>query len=141
MNWMIYGLVTALALTGGDLFLKLAAGKLPTSFSLILIGCMALAVGAIWTLGQRALGTVDPIMPSGILAGLAAGVCFSFVTVGMYSSFNAGAPLSIASPVFRLSGIVLIGLAGVLLFREPISRRYLIGLAMSCMGILLMLNP
>ena len=68
------------------------------------------------------------------------GFAFSGVTLGLYVTFSAGAPISLGSPVIRFGGILLTSIAGLMLFREPITLRYVIGMLLACSGMYLILT-
>ena len=52
---------------------------------------------------------------------------FSVVAAGMYLTFGAGAPVSLASPMVRLGGLVLASLVGLTAFGEPFTLRFALG--------------
>jgi len=140
MGWIPYALGTALALAVADLFVKLAAGRLSNSVALLLYGSCTFLTGLGWVLWQRACGMPQYAQTSGILAALGVGVAFSLVTLGLYATFGAGAPISVASPFIRLGGLLLASLAGLVLLREPLSWRYVIGLLLACSGVYLIVT-
>ena len=140
MGWIPYALGTALALAVADLFVKLAAGRLSNSVALLLYGSCTFLTGLSWVLWQRACGIPQYAQTSGILAALGVGVAFSLVTLGLYATFGAGAPISVASPFIRLGGLLLASLAGLVLLREPLSWRYVIGLLLACSGVYLIVT-
>ena len=131
---------TALALAAADFFVKLAAGKLSNSVALLLYGSCTFLTGLGWVLCQRARGVPQYAQTSGILAALGVGVAFSAVTLGLYATFGAGAPISVASPFIRLGGLLLASLAGLVLLQEPLSWRYVIGLLLACSGVYLIVT-
>ena len=140
MGWILYALGTALALAAADFCVKLAAGKLSNSVALLLYGSCTFLTGLGWVLWQRAHGVPQHAQTSGILAALGVGVAFSLVTLGLYATFGAGAPISVASPVIRLGGLLLASLAGLVLLQEPLSWRYIIGLLLACSGVYLIVT-
>ena len=91
-------------------------------------------------LWQRFQGVPQYAQPLGIIAALAVGVAFTCVTVGLYVTFGAGAPISLASPFIRVGGLLLASLAGIVLLREPLSWRYVIGAALAISGIYLIVT-
>lgn len=140
MNWILYASFTALGLATADLFIKLAAGKLSNSLALFLYGSCTFLTGLSWTLLERFQGIPQHAEASGVLAALGVGIAFSAVTVGLYMTFSAGAPISLASPFIRLGGLLLASLAGLLLLREPLTWRYAIGLILACSGVYLIIT-
>lgn len=55
----------------------------------------------------------------------------------LFAIFNSGVNLSIGIPVIRVGGIVLAATLGILVFRESVSLRYVVGFALAIFGILL----
>ncbi|MBU2498657.1 MAG: hypothetical protein KKE57_07150 [Proteobacteria bacterium] len=140
MNWILYASASALALACADLFIKLAAGKLSNSLALLLYGSCTFLAGLGWVLLHRISGVSLHAQSTGILAALGVGVSFSLVTVGLYMTFQTGAPISIASPFIRLGGLLLASVAGFVLFHEPLTWRYAIGMVLVCAGLYLMVT-
>ena len=66
---------------------------------------------------------------------LGVGVAFSAVTVGLYGAFRGGAPLSVTSPLVRLAGLIVASLCGVLIWNEPLTPRYVLGLCLAVVGV------
>lgn len=133
-SWILYATVAAAALAAADVFVKLAAGKVPNSLGTLLYGAVAFGVGLTWFLAERARGGMEAASAAGIFYAIGVGVGFSIVTVALYGAFRAGAPLSVTSPLVRISGLVVASLCGVLLWREPVTLRYVLGLSLSIAG-------
>lgn len=140
MIWIPYALATALALAAADFFVKLAAGKLSNSLALLIYGSCAFLTGTGWVVWQKLNGVTQFAQANGVWAALGVGVSFSIVTIGLYATFGAGAPISVASPIIRLGGLLLAGLAGVVLLREPLTLRYTIGVALVLGGMYLVIT-
>lgn len=140
MNWILYATATSVALAAADFFVKMAAGKLSNSLALLLYGSCTFLFGLGWVLWQRVQGVPQFAQTPGILAALGVGVAFSLVTLGLYASFGAGAPISLASPFIRLTGLLLASLAGLVLLQEPLNWRYLMGVALACAGVYLIVT-
>lgn len=140
MNWMPYALATVVALASADLLVKLAAGKLSNSVAMLLYGTCTFLFGVGWVLWQRAHNVTLHAQTSGIVAAVAVGVAFSFVTLGLYASFGAGAPISVASPLIRVGGLLLASLVGLLWLQEPFSWRYGLGMLLALSGIYLIIT-
>ena len=58
MSWMFYAAVAALSLAAADVFLKMAAGKVPNSLGTLIYGTVAFGVGLTWFVIDRARGVV-----------------------------------------------------------------------------------
>ncbi len=140
MGWIKYALVTACALAAADLCVKVAAGRLSNSLAVLIYGSCTFSTGLAWVLWQWARGVPQHAQLSGILASMGVGFAFSGVTLGLYVTFSAGAPISLGSPVIRFGGILLTSIAGLILFREPLTLRYVIGMLLVCSGMYLILT-
>jgi drug/metabolite transporter (DMT)-like permease len=77
------------------------------------------------------------VQPSGILSSVGVGVSFCLVTVGLYATFEAGAPISLASLLIRLGGLLIASAVGLLFWDEPLTLRYALGVALVCGGVYL----
>lgn len=134
---MTYAVVAAVALAAADVFVKMSSGKVPNSLGVLLYGAVAFSVGLTWFLMDRARGLPLHASAGGIASALSVGMSFSLVTVGLYAAFDAGAPLSVTSPVVRLGGLLAAGVCGLLIWNEPLTPRYAAGLLLSTVGVYL----
>ena len=140
MGWIHYALITALALASADFFVKLAAGRLSNSLGLLLYGsCTFLTGGGSGSRGSGLTVYHNMLRHRAFLAALGVGVAFSGVTLGLYTTFGAGVPISVGAPVIRLGGLVLASLAGLILLQEPLTLRYVIGMILVCSGVYLII--
>ena len=133
MHWTVYGAIAAVALASADLCIKLAAGKLSNSLGLLVYGSCTFLAGLIWVLWQRQQGIPFQAQPAGLIAAVGVGVSFTAVTAGLYFTFGAGAPVSLASPLVRVGGLVLASLVGLTALGEPVTGRLALG-ALLCGG-------
>ncbi len=140
MNWILYASITAVGLATADVFIKFAADKLSNSLALLLYGSCAFLSGLGWVLWERARNVPMHAQMSSVLAALVVGVSFSIVTVGLYATFRVGAPISVASPFIRVVGLLLASLAGLALWQEPLTWRYVIGMLLACSGLYLIIT-
>ena len=101
---------------------------------------MPFAAGVIWWVSDRKNVAAGAITTKGVVFATGVGVMFATVTFCMYAAFRAGAPISLASPVIRLGGLLVASVAGVVLWKEPLTGRYVMGLALVFSGIFLMLK-
>lgn len=103
-------------------------------------GSCTFSTGLVWVLWQWARGNPQHAQLSGILASMGMGFAFSGVLIGLHVTFSAGAPISLGSPVIRLGGILLASIAGLILLREPLTLRYVIGILLVCGGMYLIVT-
>ena len=64
------------------------------------------------------------------------GLAFSGVTILLYITFSR-VDVSLGSPAIRLTAIVLASLLGILVLREPLTWRYVLGVALAVAGVAL----
>lgn len=140
MSWMVYAVAAAAALAAADVFVKMAAGKVPNSLGTLIYGAVAFAVGLTWFLVDRTRGGLQPASQAGIAYALGVGLAFSIVAVALYGAFRAGGPLSITSPVVRLSGLIVASVCGVLIWNEPVTPKYITGLGLAVTGVYLIVT-
>jgi drug/metabolite transporter (DMT)-like permease len=140
MNWIIFALLSAGALAAADICVKLAAGKLSNSLGLLIYGSCTFIAGLSWVVADKLRGVDFFIQPNGIAAAVGVGLAFSGVTMGLYFTFGAGAPLSLASPLVRIGGLLIASLIGLTLFQEAFTWRYLVGMALAISGVFLIIT-
>jgi uncharacterized membrane protein len=66
MSWMFYATAAAAALAAADVFVKMAAGKLPNSLGTLIYGAVAFGVGLTWFLADRARGGLEHASTAGV---------------------------------------------------------------------------
>ena len=59
MSWIFYAAVAAVSLAAADVFVKIAAGKVPNSLGTLIYGTVAFGVGLTWFVIDRARGVVE----------------------------------------------------------------------------------
>jgi drug/metabolite transporter (DMT)-like permease len=140
MTWISYALGTAVALATADFCIKIASGKISNSLGLLFYGSCTFLTGVIWVLLDRTRGVDLYAQPVGMLAAAGVGVAFSAVTIGLYITFGAGAPISLVSPIVRLVGLLIASIAGILLLHEPLTIRYITGMVLAFSGVALIIT-
>ena len=140
MTWIVYASIAAFSMSAADAFVKLAANRISSSLGLLIYGSCTFLTGVGWTLWNYTHGVPQYARPLGFLCALGVGVAFSSVTVCLYRTFEANAPISVAMPLIRLSGLFLVVLLGLVILREPLSLRYVIGIILACIGLYLVVT-
>jgi len=116
-----YALGCALSLAAADFFLKLSAGRIGRS--------------AGWVASTRLRGLPLGLTPAGVLTSALVGVSFMLVVAFLSSLFAAGANLSVAVPVVRLTGIVIAAVLGIAVLGEPLTWRLGLGALLTLAGV------
>ena len=140
MGWVVYAFAGAIAMAAADVFVKLAAGKVSNGLGVLIYGSCTFSMGLAWVLWQKLHGVTQHSQPSGVLAAIGVGISFCLVTVALYVTFEAGAPISLVSPFIRLGGLFVASLVGFLLWHEPLTLRYIAGIVLACSGIYLIIT-
>ncbi len=140
MGWISYAIGSAVALAAADFFIKMAAGKLSNSLGLLIYGSCTFMAGLIWILMDKIRGIGIQAQTVGVLFATGVGVSFSLVTVCLYLTFGAGAPISLVSPFARLGGLIIASLAGLFILHEPLTWRYATGMILAISGVFLIIT-
>ena len=136
MRWFPYALLCSIFLASADFFVKLATNRIASSMGMLVYGATTLTVGLTWVGYMKITKQPLLITQQGVLYALAVGIAFSAVTLLLYVTF-ARVNVSIGSPTFRVTGILLTSMLGILLLHEPFTWRYLIGLLLTVAGVAL----
>ena len=139
-SWILYASIAALSLAVADVCLKLAAGRITSSLGLLLYSTCTFLTGLFWVLWDYSHGNAMRADVVGILSAVGVGVAFSAVTVSLYATFTAGAPVSLASPFIRLSGVVVVSIIGLMFMKEILTIRYVIGMVLTVVGLYLIVS-
>lgn len=138
--WILYASITALLLAAADCFIKFASGRISSSLGLFFYGACTFATGLGWVLLDRMRGVPLHAEAAAIFYALGVGISFSGVTIGLYATFGAGAPISLASPLVRMGGLVVASIVGLTMLNEPLTLRYGIGILLIFGGLYLILT-
>jgi transporter family protein len=138
-RWLPFATVAALSLALADFLVKQATTRISSSLGMVIFGLVNLSVGLGWVVYQRATGQNVFATGLGALYATGVGLAFCCVTLLLYVTF-AQVEVSVGSPVIRLMGIVLASLFGILLLREPVSWRYILGVVLSIAGVTLIVS-
>jgi len=89
-----------------------------------------------WVMYLKITGQSLLITWVGFLYSLAVVVAFSLVTMLLYLTF-VQVSVSLGSPTIRVMGIVIASSLGILILREPITWRYVLGVLLTIVGVAL----
>jgi bacterial/archaeal transporter family protein len=132
---LAYALGCALSLASADFFLKVSAGRIGRSAGTLVYAATATLVAIGWVVSTRLRGVPLGVTPSGVLTSALVGVSFMLVVAFLSGLFAAGANLSVAVPVVRLTGIVLASVLGIVVLGEPLTWRLGLGALLTLTGI------
>jgi len=137
MGWIFWALVAAVLNGVVDFMFKLSSGKINSALGgiiLNLVGIVPLVAFFVYIyLNKQAV----VVTKQGFAFMAIAGVCVGMITIALFKMFSTGQNISVATPVMRISGIVFASLLGVIILHEPISLKYIVGFALSILGLFL----
>jgi uncharacterized membrane protein len=136
MRWIPFAAACAVFLASADFFVKLASARISSSLGAMVYGLTTLTAGLAWVLYERATGQPQYSTPAGWGYAFLVGLAFSGVTILLYVTFSR-VEVSIGSPVIRLTAIVLASLLGIVVLREPLTWRYVLGVVLAVAGVAL----
>jgi len=139
-SWIPYALMTLFALATADIAVKLASNKISNSLGMLIYGSCVFVISSVWVLYQYFSGHQFYAQRQGIVAAVVVGIAFCTVTIGLYLTFAAGAPISQASPAIRLGGLIIAAAIGLLAFREPFNLQYAVGMVLAITGVALIVT-
>jgi bacterial/archaeal transporter family protein len=135
-RWLPFALLCSIFLATADFFVKLASSKISASMGMFIYGATTFAFGLAWVGYLKITGQPLLVTRTGLLYSFAVGLAFSLVTMLLYITF-ARISVSIGSPTIRVTGILLASLLGLLVLREPVTWRYILGLILTIAGVTL----
>ena len=141
MNWLTTALFTIIFYSLFDLFLKFAAGKINDNLGAAIINITSFVVAISWFLIRVQLGGEQvSLTKPGLIYSIIAGVFVGLASIFFIRMFALGVNLSIGVPLVRVGMIVLGSLFGILILKEGVSTRYLIGFLLSVLGLYLIMT-
>lgn len=142
MNWITLSVFTIVLYSIHDIILK----QLSTSSNAVLSGfvinlsaaIVLLAILAVGYLKNKAL--LQATTGKDLLWMSLAGAALGLATITFMYAFASGGNFSEVMPLMYVGIIAISVVAGFLLFKEQISAKQLLGIALSCVGIYLMVR-
>ncbi len=133
---VILFVVAMIILASADFSIRETAGKITPALGTLIYATVACLPPLIWVLWTRSR---EPLIWSrdGVLWSVATGLAFGVFTGMLFLLFSQGVDLSIGSPIIRTGGIVIAATLGILVFRETLNLRYVLGFLLAAIGIYL----
>ena len=137
-GWFSYAIGAAVFYGLHQVLTKLAsAGASDGLGGFVVEATAALTIG-LYLIYLRLFGAWDQhINTSGTMFSMATGVCVGVGTILFFLLFAAGGPLSAVPGILAVGAIIMV-LAGVLIFHEPLTWERSLGIAFAIAGILLL---
>lgn len=137
MGWLTFTLLSAFFNSLMDLFTKLSSGKIHNGAGASLICIFAAIPTLIYFLASKLSGQEINISKEGVFFSATAGLTVGIATIFALKMFSTGVSLSLAVPALRISMIIIACIFGVILLKESISWKLIIGLMFSFVGLFL----
>lgn len=138
IHWFWYAIVAAILYGLHQVFTKLAADQIGDGLggfvveitAAFTIGLYLISLWFTGTWNQRSTNT-------GIFYSVLTGLCVGVGTIFFFLLFQKGAPLS-AVPMVLAGGAALMGIVGIIFFKEPLSWFRSLGILLSIVGLVLL---
>ena len=130
-------LAAMVVLAMADFSIKQSSGKISASVGTMIYALSALLISGLWVLWSSTQGRLE-VTPTGVAWSVATGLCFGAFTGLLFVVFTTGANLSVAVPVIRMGGVVIVSALGVALLGEQLTPRHVIGLCLTLLGVYLL---
>lgn len=141
MNWLFFALGAIVFNALMDFFIKLSAGKIHEGLGGFIINFFATVVLLVFILITKVKGeSISNIKPGGIFYSILAGISIGIATVFFLKMFATGINLSIGVPLVRIGIVLLASLLGILILKETISLKYILGFLLSLAGLYLLIT-
>lgn len=135
--WQLAALGAAGLIAAHYLLLRAASGRLGDSLgALVLEGTAALGIALAYALGFR--GGNVPTTRTGVLFAMLSGACISVASILIFQALRRGGPVASTGTIVLGGGVALSALAAPWLFREPLTSRRLIGVALGITAMILL---
>ncbi len=140
MNWLTTALFTILFYSVFDLFVKLASGKINDNLGAAIMNIVSFFVAFIWLLIRSYSGEQVSFTKPGIIYAVLAGIFVGLASIFFIRMFALGVNLSTGVPLVRVGMIVLGSFFGVLILKDGINLKYIIGFLFSVIGLYLIIT-
>jgi len=134
-SWLPLALVTAGAYGLFNVFASRAGGRISDAWGAGLLEGSAALLILVYALVTRA---APQATPEGVRWSVLAGVFAGIGTLAYVAMFRRGGGLTFAGPVAFCGSMVVMVLVGVLVFKEPLTARRAMGLALGVLSIALL---
>jgi multidrug transporter EmrE-like cation transporter len=126
--WQIAALCASVLIAGHYLTLRAASGKIGDSLgALVLEATATVGLVLMYAIGVR--GDVATTR-GGLLFSITSGLCITGASILLFFALRRGGPVAATGTIVLGGGVALSALAAPFLFREPITTRRIIGVAL-----------
>lgn len=135
--WQLAAVCAACFVAAHYLLLRAASGRIGDSLgALILEATAATGIALAYVLGIR--GGNVPASRAGVLFAVLSGLCISVGSILLFQALRRGGPVASTGTIVLGGGVALSSLAAPWLFREPMTVRRLVGVALGITAMVLL---
>ena len=135
--WQLAALGAAGLVAAHYLLLRAASGKIGDSLgALVLEGTAAVGIAIAYAIGVR--GGNVPTSRAGIGFAMLSGLCISVASILLFQALRRGGPVASTGTVVLGGGVAISALLSPWLFREPLTARRLVGVALGITAMILL---
>jgi uncharacterized membrane protein len=135
--WQIAALGAACFIAGHYLFLRAASGRIADSLgALVLEATAAVGIGVAYLAGVR--GGTMATERAGALYALLSGLCISGASILLFQALRKGGPVASTGTIVLGGGVALSALVSPWLFKEPLTARRLVGVALGIVAMIVL---
>jgi bacterial/archaeal transporter family protein len=136
-GWQLAAFGAAGLVAAHYLLLRAASGRIGDSLgALVLEGTAALGIAIAYALGVRG-GTV-PTSRAGLVFAVLSGLCISVASILIFQALRRGGPVASTGTIVLGGGVAISALLAPWLFREPMTARRLVGVALGITAMILL---
>jgi uncharacterized membrane protein len=136
--WQVAALGAAAFVAAHYLLVRAASGKIGDSLgALVLEGTAAIGIALAYAAGIRG-DTPVTTTRAGVVFAVLSGLCISGGSILLFQALRRGGPVASTGTIVLGGGVALSALAAPLLFRESMTGRRLLGIALGLAAILLL---
>jgi transporter family protein len=135
--WQLAALGAAGLIAAHYLLLRAASGRIGDSLgALVLEGTAALGIALVYALGIR--GGNVATSRAGVVYAMLSGACISGASILIFQALRRGGPVASTGTIVLGGGVALSALAAPWLFREPLTTRRVVGVALGVAAMILL---
>ncbi|CAN5925167.1 hypothetical protein BH11MYX4_BH11MYX4_12020 [soil metagenome] len=135
--WQLAALGAAGFIAAHYLLLRAASGKIGDSLgALVLEGTAALGIAVAYAIGVR--GGSITTSRAGVAFAVLSGLCISVGSILLFFALRRGGPVASTGTIVLGGGVAISSLLAPWLFREPLTARRLVGVALGITAMILL---
>jgi uncharacterized membrane protein len=135
--WQLAAVGAAGFIAAHYLLLRAASGRIGDSLgALVLETTAAVGIALAYAMGLR--GGNVPTSRAGVVFALLSGLCISVASILIFQALRRGGPVASTGTIVLGGGVALSSLAAPWLFREALTARRLVGVALGILAMLLL---